>query len=223
MDLILAMDLMKGRVVHGQKGERDSYQPLVWGLSPSTDPIEYVRFLRPRYLYIADLDRIRQEGSHDPAVLSCAGLVERTYLDRGCRSPEDYLHHPALVNVVGSETAGEDLSLYHGGYLSLDIKGGTVLPSGRDPLTMLSSMASLDFEGAILLNIGAVGTGAMPAEGLLRSWRASYPGALLYGGGVAGEQDLHLLNTLGYQGAIVSTALHRGRIPLTLLREGYLC
>jgi phosphoribosylformimino-5-aminoimidazole carboxamide ribotide isomerase len=223
MDVILAMDLMKGQVVHGQKGERDSYRPLVWGLSPSTDPVEYVQFLRPRFLYIADLDRIRSMGSHDAAIFSCAAQVEHTYLDRGCRTPEDCLHYPGITDVVGTETAEEDLSRYHGGYLSLDMKGGKVVPQGLDPVALLSTLVDRNFEGAILLNIGAVGTSLLPPEPQLRSWRDACTLPLLYGGGVAGEEDLVLLQRLGYDGAIISTALHRGLIPLSRVREGSLC
>jgi len=223
MDLILAMDLMRGQVVHGQKGERETYRPLSWGLSPTTDPEEYVRFLRPRYLYIADLDRIRGEGSHDRAVRACVALAERTYLDRGCRTPGDYIRHPSVVNVVGTETAGTDLSLYHDAYLSLDMQEGKVIPTGEDPVVMLSMLPSLDFAGAILLNIGAVGTSTLPRKNDLQSWRDAYEGRLLYGGGVKGREDLDLLKRLGYQGAIVATSVHRGLIPLSLIQEGCLC
>jgi phosphoribosylformimino-5-aminoimidazole carboxamide ribotide isomerase len=223
MDVILAMDLMGGKVVHGRKGERAAYRPLLWGLSPSADPVEYVQFLHPRFLYIADLDRIQGCGSHEEAIKTCAALVERTYLDRGCRSPADCLRNPGITDVVGTETAGEDLSAFHGGYLSLDLRDGRVVPHDQDPTLLLARLASLDFAGAILLNIGAVGTFAMPAEATLRSWRDACSCPLLYGGGVSGEGDLVRLRDLGYEGAIVSTALHRGRIPLSLVQEGCLC
>jgi phosphoribosylformimino-5-aminoimidazole carboxamide ribotide isomerase len=223
MDVILAMDLMNGMVVQGLKGERGSYRPLDWGLSPTVDPVEYVRFLRPHYLYIADLDRIRGQGAHDEIIYSCAKQVEHTYLDRGCRSPADCFHQTNITNVVGTETAGEDLSCYHGGYLSLDIREGNVIPTGTDPLYMLGRLGSLDFEGVILLNIGAVGTSTIPPQVILRSWRDAWDGPLLYGGGVAEKRDLIRLRDLGYEGAIIATALHRRQIPLSLVQEGCLC
>jgi phosphoribosylformimino-5-aminoimidazole carboxamide ribotide isomerase len=217
------MDLMGGAVVHGLRGKRNRYRPLDWGLSPTADPLSYVQFLRPRFLYIADLDRIQGRGNQDDAIRSCTAQVERTYLDRGCRTPADCLGQPGIIDVVGTETAGNDLSLYHGGYVSLDIREGQMIPSGLDPLHLLFRLGTLDFEGAILLNIGAVGTSMLPAETTLRSWREAWDGPLLYGGGVAGEVDLERLRDLGYQGAIVATALHRGQIPLARIQEGYLC
>jgi phosphoribosylformimino-5-aminoimidazole carboxamide ribotide isomerase len=223
MNVILAMDLMNGVVVHGQKGERESYRPLDWGLSPTTDPEGYVRCLRPRYLYIADLDRIQGKGAHDAAIQACAAQVERTYLDRGCRAPSDCLSQPGIIDVVGTETAGKDLSSYHGGYLSLDMRGEQVIPGGVDPVRMLARLGSLDFEGAIMLNIGAVGTSVLPSERRLRAWRDAWDGSLLYGGGISDVRDLELLRDIGYQGSIIATALHRGQIPLLLVQEGCLC
>ncbi|MDD1673056.1 MAG: nickel transporter [Methanomicrobiales archaeon] len=223
MDLILAMDLMKGQVVHGQKGERNTYRPLVWGISPSTEPVEYVRFLRPRFLYIADLDHIQGTGSHIRAIYECAREVTKCYVDRGCRSPDDYLSNPSITNVVGTETAGSDLTLYHGGFLSLDMREGRVVPSGEDPVQLLTELDTLDFEGVILLNIGAVGTGTIPPLTDLKSWRGAFKGTLFYGGGVGREKDLYLLYRLGYEGVLISTSLHRGLIPLSFFREGYLC
>ena len=117
MDLVLAMDLKNGFVVHGKKGDRASYRPLTWGLSPVADPIRYLEVMQPRYLYIADLDRIAGTGSHDPIILSCAGMVERCYIDRGTRSPDDSLEGVHIVNVVGTETAG-DLLQYTGDALA---------------------------------------------------------------------------------------------------------
>ncbi|HXX54717.1 MAG TPA: nickel transporter, partial [Methanoregula sp.] len=112
MDLVLAMDLRHNLVVHGQKGERAGYKPLDWGCSPTADPVRSVRAIRPKFLYIADLNRIEGTGSHDTVVRECAGLVSACYVDRGCRSPGDLLEGYHIRNVVGTETAGADLSVY---------------------------------------------------------------------------------------------------------------
>ena len=131
MDLVLAMDLKEGSVVHGKRGDRAKYRPLTWGISPTADPAGYLAVMQPRFLYIADLDRIAGTGSHDAAIASCARRVECCYVDRGCRSPDDLLTGAHIVNVVGTETAG-DLSRYRGGMLSLDVRDGLVLPKKRN-------------------------------------------------------------------------------------------
>ena len=223
MDLILAADLKGSCIVHGRSGNRDNYLPVVSPLASSSKPAQYLQEIRPRYLYVADLDRITGTGSHDSIIPTLAGLVEVILLDRGCRSPDDLLTYPGVINVVGTETAGGDLGGYSGGYLSVDMKDGRVLPDNQDPITVLAMAAGCSFEGCILLDIGGVGTqrGLNPA--FLDRCRSAYPSRLLWGGGVATMDDLYLLRDSGFDGAIIATALHVGAIPVDLIRGGHLC
>ena len=223
MDLILAMDLRHGAVVHGKAGNRTTYLPLDWGISASCEPISYIEELRPRYLYIADLDRIEKTGSHDDVIRACAQRVSCCYVDRGIRTPDEYLKGEHIMNVIGTETCGDNLSRYKGGFLSLDIKHGTVIPSGRNPADVLVEADRLGFEGCIILNLGAVGTQCGIDVSGLRSLRSAYSGKLLYGGGVATHDDLHRLADAGFDGAIVATAVHQGKIPLPWVQEGCMC
>jgi len=225
MELVLAIDLRCNAVVHGKSGLRATYKPLDWGLSPTAEPVGFVQAIAPRYIYIADLDRIEGTGSHDALIRRCAALVECCYVDRGTRSPGDYLAGPHIKNIVGTETGGADLSRYHGGYLSVDVKDGKVIPSGSAPEAVLRSARDLDFEGCILLNIGFVGTetGVAAKTGTLESWRSAYDGRLLYGGGVASVADLEIIRDAGFDGAIIATALHKGAVPAEWIRRGHCC
>lgn len=223
MDLILAMDLKGGLVVHGKRGKRDTYRPLTWGLSPSADPVPYLSVMRPHALYIADLDRITGQGSHDQEISSCARMVSTCYVDRGCRSPGDCLSGENIMNVIGTETAGEDLTRYPPGILSLDIRNGRVIPSGRMPSMFITEADHLPFQGYLVLNLGSVGTGeGLPLADLsaLRTATAKY---LLFGGGISGARDLDHLASAGFDGAVVATAVHRGLIPLDAVRRGVWC
>lgn len=220
MDLILALDIMGGLVVHGKSGNRSSYAPLDWGLSKSAEPLIYIRVIRPKHLYIADLDRIGGRPGNDYQVRAAAYFVDSCYVDRGCRSPEDCRPLPGTIAVIGTETAGPDICGYQEGYLSIDIREGLVLPSGAPPEKVLKEASDLDFEGCIVLNLGAVGTGGGVTDLNLAEMRACYPGRLLYGGGVASGYDLDLLRDAGFDGAIVATAVHNGRVPLESVREG---
>ena len=130
MELILAMDLKGGLVVHGKSGQRAGYKPLDWGCSPTAEPVGFVRAVAPKYIYIADLDRIEKTGSHDRIIAECARKVSACYADRGCHSPDDLFSAYHVINIVGTETGGEDLSQYRGGFLSLDMINGRVIPSG---------------------------------------------------------------------------------------------
>jgi len=223
MELVLAMDLKAGLVVHGEKGKRSGYRPLTWGASPVADPIGFIVHIRPVSIYIADLDRITGTGSHDRIIRECNSLVSHCYADRGCRGPGDMLVLPHLENVIGTETCGTDLHSYHGGYLSIDMKNGAVIPSGDDPVEFLSSVSGLGFEGCILLDISAVGTSKGFPENDPARFRDAYHGKLLWGGGVASVDDLDTLRQAGFDGAIIATALHKGMVPIDLIRRGYLC
>jgi phosphoribosylformimino-5-aminoimidazole carboxamide ribotide isomerase len=223
MDLILAMDLRHNLVVHGKSGQRAGYKPLDWGCSPTAEPAGFVKAIAPKYIYIADLDRIEQTGAHDRIVRDCARQVSACYVDRGCRSPEDLLEGYHIRNIIGTETGGEDLSRYGGGFLSLDIRDGRAIPSGRDPAAMLRQASGWKFGGCILLNISAVGTETGLDRTSLEALRSAYHGKLFYGGGVATVGDLELLADAGFDGAIIATALHHGAVPLAWIRRGRMC
>jgi phosphoribosylformimino-5-aminoimidazole carboxamide ribotide isomerase len=222
MDLILAMDLKGGLVVHGRSGERAGYLPLEWGAAPTAEPVPFVRYIAPRFIYIADLDRISGKDAHDAVIVQCARIVERCYVDRGSRSPADMLVGPGVVQVVGTETASGPLSEYRG-FLSVDVKDGLALPKGRDPCDILAKANDWSFDGCILLNISAVGTGALPAKEDLLRYRKAYEGTLLYGGGISGGPDLEIVRDSDFDGAIISTALHRRAVPLEWIRRGTFC
>lgn len=220
MDLILAMDLKSGHVVHGMKGDRASYLPLDWGLSPTADPVGYLEVIGPRFLYIADLDRIGGACDNDGQVFRCASMVERCYVDRGVRSPDEFIQGKNIVNIVGTETAGDDLSVYGSGFLSIDIKDGRVIPGGLDPAVVLKQAENWSFDGCIILDISAVGTGKGISARHLEILRSAYGRSLFYGGGTSGIGDLSVLEEAGFDGAIVSTALHRKSIPAESVRRG---
>ena len=220
MELVLAMDLRQNLVVHGKSGEREGYKPLDWGASPTAEPLGFIRAIRPKFVYIADLDRIEGSGSHDAIIRQCAQDVACCYVDRGCHAPDDLLNGDHIVNIVGTETGGSDLSRYYGGFLSIDIKDGSVIPSGRDPVDLLAAAGSWDFEGCIILNISAVGTEVGIGLQLLKKMRDAYAGRLFYGGGVASPADLDRLSNAGFDGAIIATALHHGAVPIEWIRRG---
>jgi len=223
MKLFLAMDLRQNLVVHGKSGQRRTYKPLDWGCSPTAEPVSFVKAIGPKYLYIADLDRIEGTGSHDAIIQKCAENVRCCCVDRGCHSPNDMLAGEHIVNIVGTETGGSDLSRYHGGYLSIDVKQGLVIPSGKDPVDVLTSALHWDFDGCILLNVSAVGTESGVEPQMLEKIRRAFNGQLFYGGGVATISDLEKISHSGFDGAIISTALHRGIVPIEWIRRGSCC
>ena len=222
LKLILAIDLMNGLVVHGKSGQRDTYAPLTWGLSPSAVPKEYIRNLRPKYVYIADLDSIQEQGDNTIHVQQIAPCVDQVFLDKGDKNPDSIMQTPSILPIIGTETAGCDpvkLSQYSG-ILSVDIKGGATIPCERDPVEFLYEIRHLCFEAIIILNISTVGTSAGLDATFLTRLRAATPLPLYYGGGVATTDDLDMLAAASFDGAIIATAVHKGHIPLSAIQKG---
>ena len=58
---------------------------------------------------------------------------------------------------------------------------------------------------------------------MVKTLRAVTKKLLFYGGGVRSESDLKVLADAGFDGAIISTAVHKGAIPLSLIQEGEFC
>ena len=136
MDVVLAVDLKGGYVVHGCSGNRETYAPLTWGLSPSAEPSAYLAVMQPKYLYVADLDRIAMCGDHTEQILRLAERVTELWVDRGCSIPEEYLREKNIHNIVGTETIDAPLDEFDGGFLSIDIKDGCVIGNAFGPGTL---------------------------------------------------------------------------------------
>jgi phosphoribosylformimino-5-aminoimidazole carboxamide ribotide isomerase len=222
MKLILAIDLMNGLVVHGKSGQRETYAPLTWGLCPSAVPDEYIAYMRPRFVYIADLDSIQEQGDNTMIVQHITSHVDQLLLDKGCKDPATLTHIPGVLNIIGTETAGCDPRrlFEYSGVLSIDIKNGAVIPCKMDPVAFLDSIAHLFFEAIIILNISTVGTETGLDAHLLSRLRSATTLPLYYGGGVATMQDLDMLAAASFNGAIVATAVHKGNIPLSAIQNG---
>jgi len=223
MDLYLATDLKSGKIVHGKSGMRDRYVPVTSLHADTAEPIRFIEQMKPRFLYIADLDRICGTGDHDTLIPELAERTERILLDRGCKGPYDMPDILGVSMIVGTETAADTLAQFTKGILSVDIKNDLVIPWNIDPVTFLSTCNRYRFEMVILLDIGRVGTGRGLDKEMLSQFREVYTGPLLWGGGVSSEEDLALLEKAGFDGAIIATAVHSGKIPVEYIRRGTFC
>ncbi|HJJ90819.1 MAG TPA: HisA/HisF-related TIM barrel protein [Methanocorpusculum sp.] len=227
MRVVLAIDLKKGYVVHGRSGDRNTYMPLTWGLAHSAEPSSYLVEMKPKYLYIADLDRIGRCGDHTKQILQLADKVVELWVDRGCRTPEEYLQKENIHNIVGTETIEASPKDFNGGFLSVDVIdehviGPTFSPETR-PTEVLCKTNETNFDGCILLNISSVGTSSGIDYAYAEQLRSSSSKKLYYGGGVRSIDDLQILSDAGFDGVIVSTAVHRRTVPLEIIRKGSFC
>lgn len=216
--IIPVLDLLGGVVVRAAGGRRSEYLPLASPLIPSPQPIAVARALRQRFgfthFYLADLDAIMGAGDHRQLIAELAAGGFMLWVDGGYRTVQDVARLAGVTPVIATETFIEweqagDLSK---AVISIDTREGRLL-SARKDLDLESILRIARGAGArrfIHLRLDAVGEGLFDSSALI----APGPGEEWYaGGGVRGHGDMAALETAGYQGALVSTALHQGTLP----------
>ena len=107
--------------------------------------------------------------------------------------------------------------------MSIDMKKGRLLASdpglaGREPIDLLDSLNRLELEAVILLDLDRVGASTGLDSSFLAAATEASRHPLILGGGIKGEEDLEALEDMGFAGALVATAVHNSRIPLSRIR-----
>jgi len=222
---IYVLDILNGAVVHAVRGERSRYEPIA-GFSKivsTSEPLGILQELRPREVYIADLNLLTGRGDN-LAVIKKISTVARTMADTGISKAVDLDRLPAsILPVLGTETASmqliEEAARESKIVVSIDMMKRKVLArdpelSGQTPLQLLQKLNGLKLEGVILLELDRVGTSVGLDGQFLEEAAAAATHPLILGGGVKGEEDLMALEEMGFSGALLATALHNGRIPV---------
>ena len=197
------------------------------------------RRLAARVIYVADLDALERTGDNRDVLHALLRALPGTRLLwdagltgpdgiagllRGCRSEVARRVMPVIatetlrsLTTLASLSAERRRSTGIEPVLSLDLsEAGVVGPpdvAAAGELVILAAAASCGLRQAILLFLRRVGTcRGLPRRRLQRLRRAA-PGLDLYaGGGVASPADIAFLRGSRFQGALVGSALHDGRI-----------
>lgn len=229
MRCIFVVDIFNGTVVHAVRGEREHYEPIdrYSKIVTTSDPKDVIRAVRPKEVYIADLNQIMGKGENLEAIGKISRLA-RTMADIGISSLSNLDYLPERVTpVLGTETASlklmEEATLQREIIVSLDMKNRKVLSRDKElaansPWEMLRRLNGFPLAWVILLELDRVGTSLGLDSDFLEKAVSISDHGLILGGGVKGVEDLHALEQLGFRGALVATAVHNGRIPLEMLR-----
>jgi uncharacterized protein related to proFAR isomerase len=232
LQVIPVIDVLQGRVVRAQRGERHAYRPIVSPLAAGSDPGEIARALLARcppalgcspLLYVADLDAI-QGGA--PSLAMLRGLLAldpklTLWLDAGFRGASAARSLQSALGpggerlrpVYGSETLADaralaELAADPHAILSLDCRGQQPLDPAGVWATPAAWPATL-----VVMTLDRVGTGQGPDLETFARLRARAPGRTWFGaGGVRDTDDLRAVAAAGAAGWLVSSALHDGRI-----------
>lgn len=218
LKLVPVIDLKGGQAVAARLGNRRDYRPQISPLCHSAEPADVAAALLRLHpfatLYLADLDAIVGEEGQWEAIESIRRLWPRLelWVDNGLR---DLPRLATLARpVLGSESLADAeqlaglLARLHSPVLSLDYRAdGLVGPDGLD------RRPDLWPEDVVVMTLVRVGSDQGPDLDRLAGLRQAAPDRRIYAaGGVRNAADLLALDALGVAGALVSTALHRGRI-----------
>jgi phosphoribosylformimino-5-aminoimidazole carboxamide ribotide isomerase len=238
MNVVPVIDLLRGQVVRGVRGDRAQYRPIVSALVGSAEPLAVAERLcehcATERLYVADLDALQGRPAQI-AVLQ--GLLQarpdlRLWLDAGLTGSaalEGLLaalgsFATRVTPVLASESIASQaelsrcLALAPDALLSLDRRGAEAL----DPAGLWDAPARWPHR-VIVMTLERVGADAGPDLATLAAVRARAPQARLIGaGGIRGPADLAAAAAAGAQGWLVASALHDGRIAATKPRTAAL-
>jgi phosphoribosylformimino-5-aminoimidazole carboxamide ribotide isomerase len=231
MTLIPVIDLLKGQVVRGVKGDRQAYRPIESALCGSSDPVTVARILvdhcAARQLYVADLDALMggapQQQVLRELLLALDGV--ELWLDAGFADADAAAalggqlapHSERIVPVFASESLRSRAALEEcrrrfgaaGAVLSLDRRDGQRL----DPAGCWEAV-SLWPQRVIVMTLERVGSGAGPDLDTLAALHRQAPATTLIGaGGVRSPEDLVHARAAGAGAWLVASALHDRQLP----------
>jgi len=227
---IFVLDILNGAVVHALRGERSRYEPIASfsRIVSNSEPLSVLSAIHPKEVYIADLNLLTGHGSN-LSVIDEVSRSTRTLADTGISSVKDLdLLSEHVIPVLGTETASFPLieaAAEKGRQIvvSIDMRTRRVLSSdpilaGQTSIELLERLNHLDLLEVILLELDRVGTSSGLDIAFLKQAQRVSVHPLILGGGVKDEMDLALLEKIGFSGALVATAIHNGRIPVTAVQ-----
>ncbi len=228
MRCIFVLDIFNGAVVHAVRGERSLYEPIdrYSRIVSSSDPLGVLEEIRPKEVYVADLNLLTGSGDNLAAIANISRIA-KTMADIGITLADDMDYLPkGITPVLGTETSSMNLIdeavLQRDIVVSMDMNRRKVIT--RDPELMLAPLEvirrlnGIPIDGVILLELDRVGTSLGLDTDFLEKAVSVSDHPLILGGGVNGVEDLQTLEDLGFRGALVATAIHNGKIPLEAIR-----
>ncbi|NJD77364.1 MAG: phosphoribosylformimino-5-aminoimidazole carboxamide ribotide isomerase [Candidatus Methanoperedens sp.] len=227
--VIFVLDILNGIAVHAIRGERSKYRPIQSMITSSSAPLEIISALRPKEVYIADLDRLQHKGDNFELIGKISSRT-KTMVDTGVQNMDDIEKCADIADTVilGTETASLDLietaaKRFPGRInVSIDIKGGRVLTTDRKmetrPGELVKLLNNYEIKDIIILNLDRVGTGAGIEMDFFKLVAGYSSHDILAGGGVRDMDDINMLKKIDISGALIATALHNGSIPPELVR-----
>jgi phosphoribosylformimino-5-aminoimidazole carboxamide ribotide isomerase len=226
--IVFVTDLLDGKVVHAIKGEREKYQPVENSkVCNSAQPIEMISAIKPKEVYIADLDRLQHTGNNFEVIKKISALT-KTMVNIGVEKNDDIEKCIGIADTVilSSEASSFEIMKYASrNYpgktsITIDIKNGSILTKDeklkKEPEELVNLLNEFKIKDIVIIDLSKVGTGAGINEDFLREIKGISNHNILFGGGIRDMNDIGTLKEIGISGALVATAVHNGKIPIDI-------
>jgi phosphoribosylformimino-5-aminoimidazole carboxamide ribotide isomerase len=231
--VVFVMDIFNRNVVLAKGGIREKYLPVSDSsiVCNNSDPLYVVELLRPREVYIADLNVLQGKGTCEMNAELIRQVSQKadTMLDLGISSLEEVDKALPIVKtaVIGTETG--KLSVIKSAAfgnperisVSIDMKHGKILK--KDPkipenlFDFVKILNNFPLKDIIFLDLDRVGSASGFDSEFLRRLVEYSKHSVLLAGGVRDTEDLLTLERLGIRGALVATSVHSGMISPNIL------
>jgi len=234
--VIFVMDIFNRSVVLAKGGVREKYHPVSDSstVCSSSDPVDIVKLLHPREIYIADLNMLQGKSplETNTGVIQEVSSRANTMLDFGISSPQEVGKALSIAGtaVIGTETGMlsviKDAAYGNPGRISvsIDIKHGKVLKKDPElpesPFEIVKLLNNFPLKDLIFLDLDRVGTASGFDPEFLQKLVECSRHSVLLAGGVKDMEDLVTLEMLGIKGALVATAIHSGVVSPEVLNSG---
>lgn len=227
--IVFVLDILNGNAVHAVRGERAKYQPVKSRVCNSSNPLDIISSLKPREVYIADLNRLQCQGDNFELIEKISSKT-KTMVDAGAENMGDVEKciEIASTAIIGTETASfelvESASRRFSGRInvSIDIKNGKVLTKDRrmavEPIELVKLLNGYDIKDLIIIGLDKVGSGAGVDVDFLSKIAGLSVHDVLVGGGIRDMSDIDALKNAGLNGALIATAVHNGKVPVEIIQ-----
>ena len=223
------IDQLSGVVVRGIQGQRESYAPIESRLTRSKDADDIALALHETFglkdFYFADLDAILHRKKPSWKRLECwSNRGWNVWADLGVTGAEffiDWPGIPGILAVIGTESwEGSPTTLLGTAQppvvLSLDTKNGSLWGIASNdypsPAQCLEAWDFLDIPDLLWMDLGKVGAYQGPTRSDAIEFARKPKRRIHAAGGVRGPEDLAQLKKDGFDGILIASALHDGRL-----------
>ena len=225
--IIPVLDVKNLEVVQAISGQREIYKPMYDSRVIANPSIELAlisfRNLGFREIYIADIDSIEEYHNIDfvKRYIEFLDMYDRVYIDIGRRGLQIEHMYRNIIPVIGTEyISSNEIYLLDRRTISMDMFGNYVKFRDRyvnyiDFLHILHTYNIVP-ERVLILDLERVGTlsgiDIEKVRNIVLKLRQINVEDIIYGGGVRDFEDLDKLCSIGINGVIVGTAIHKGLI-----------